>query len=140
MAQIPVIKNFRPEDYENLDAKFASNLNIITEAVVNALSGNLNFTNIAGDIYSRQIINKNTTISASSPLRLPWIKSLPPAAVTCGGIWRRGADSSTSLGLTIFVEWDYDSSAKQLIIKKINGLTLPDSTYDYEITLLCYCK
>lgn len=140
MAALPPIKRFRTEDYENLDEKFIINLNIIVESLINAVSGNLNHQNIAGDIFERKDILKNTTISPSSPLKIQWTKSLPPASVVCGGIWKRGADSTSALGLTISIEWDYDTAAKILLIKRINGLSIPDAVNDYQITLKCDCK
>ena len=123
-----------------MDEKFIANLNIITESLVLALSGNLNHQNIAGEIYVRQDILKNTNITPAIPLKLQWTKSLPPASVVCGGIWKRGSDSTTALGISVFLEWDYDSSSKTLLIKKITGLTLPDTLNDYQITIKCDCK
>lgn len=123
-----------------MDEKFIINLNIITESLVSAVSGNLNHDNLAAAIYPRVDILKNTNITPTIPLKLQWTKSLPPASVVCGGIWKRGADSTSALGVSIFLEWDYDSTTKTLIIKKVNGLTLPDTATDYQITIKCDCK
>lgn len=140
MANLPPIKRFRTEDYEGLDEKFIINLNIIVESLVLALTGNLNHQNIAGDIFERQDILKNTNITPTVPLKIQWKKTLPPSSVVCGGIWKRGADNTTALGVTVTVEWDYDAPNKILLIKKINGLSLPDTVNDYQITLKCDCK
>jgi hypothetical protein len=140
MANVPSIKRFRSEDYPGIDEKFLSNLNILTESIVNALTGGINFTNIAGDLFERKPIIKNTDISPSRPLKIQWTKALPPAAVFCGGIWLKGADQLTSLGLNITLDWSYDAEKKMLLIKKVNGLTLPSATNEYELTIVCFCK
>lgn len=140
MAALPPIKRFRTEDYEGIDEKFIESLNIVTEAFFQALNGNLNHVNIAGEIFERKDILKNTTISPDRPMKIQWQKALPPASVVCGGIWKRGADTRTALGVSVFVEWDYDASNQLILIKKLNGLSLPSATIDYQITFKCDCK
>lgn len=140
MASLPPIKRFRHEDYDGIDEKFIDNLNIITESLVLAMSGNLNHQNIAGEIFERRDILRNTPVTPGRPLKLQWTKTLPPASVVCGGIWKKGADSTSSLGLNITVEWDYDAPNKTVLVKAINGLSLPSASTDYQITLKCDCK
>lgn len=138
MATIPSLKRLVAQDYPEMDEKLISSINSFLEPIINALSGNINSANSFYCIYPRYTLMKNTNVTAALPLKLAWTKSFTPSAVVIGGIWKRGADSSTSLNITVSVEWDYDSAGKQLIIKKINGLTLPSASDDYEITFLCY--
>lgn len=139
MSSIPSIKRFRSEDYPGIDEKFLSNLNILTESMVNGFSGGLNFTNFAGDLFERKLISKNTDITPTRPLKIPWTKLQPPSAVMAAGLWLKGADVKTSLGLNITLDWDYDAEKKTLLIKRVNGLTLP-SANEYQLTIICFCK
>jgi hypothetical protein len=140
MAKIPPIKRFRSEDYPDLPAGFLQNLSLAIESMVFALDNFLNFDNISGDIYERVTIPLNTSITPDIPYLLPWRRKYAPVAVFPAGLWEKGADSRTALSLSPSLEWDYDSTQKQIIIKKINGLTLPSASVEYQITILAFCK
>lgn len=140
MGKIPPIKRFRSEDYPDLPATFLQNLSQAMEAVVNTLDNFVNFDNMSAQLYERASIPVNTTVSAAVPYLLPWSRKYSPVAVVAGGIWIKNSDSKTTVGQSISIEWDFDSTNKQLIIKAINGLTLPSATNEYQITIIAYCR
>ena len=140
MGKIPPIKRFRSEDYPTLPAAFLQNLSSAIEAVVNTLDNFVNFDNVSGQLYERVTISKNTSVTASLPFLLPWTKKYTPVAVFSAGLWVKGSDAKTSIGQLVSLEWDFDSTARQIVIKAINGLTLPSTTIDYQITIIAYCR
>jgi hypothetical protein len=140
MAKLPPIKRFRSEDYPDLPAGFLQNLSLAIESMVFALDNFVNFDNISGDIFERVTIPLNTSITPDIPYLLPWRRKYAPVAVFAAGVWQKGADSKTALSVSPSLEWDYDSTQKQIIIKKINGLTLPSASVEYQITILAFCK
>lgn len=139
MAKIPPIKRFRSEDYPDIPANFLSNLSLALEAVVGALDRFINWDNVSGQLYDRVTIPKSQTISPSTPFLLPYEHRYPPVAVVMGGIWLKGADAKTSLAVNVTIEWDYDSTNRQIIIKALTGISQPLSA-DYQITLLAFAR
>lgn len=140
MGKLPPIRRFRSEDYPDLPAAFLQNLSIAIEGIVHALDNFVNFDNISGDIYDRVSIPINTSISPEVPFLLPWRRKYTPTALLPAGVWAKGADSKTALSVSPSLEWDYDSTQKQIIIKKINGLTLPSASVEYQLTIVAFCK
>lgn len=140
MGKIPPIKRFRSEDYPTMPATFLQNLSQAIEAVVNTLDNFVNFDNVSGQLYERVTISKNTSVTPTLPFLLPWNRKYTPVAVLPGGLWIQGADARTSIGQLVSLEWDFDSTARQIVIKAINGLTLPSATIDYQITIIAYCR
>lgn len=135
MAKLPVLKRLSPEDFKELPRKFLDAINAFFEPAYTALNGNLTFSeNISGQI-SVITLPKNTTVSTSSPLKFLWNKPLPPVAVWVGGVRNRDSDAVVG-SAAIQVEWRYDSSNKQINIVKIHGISLPDASYHYILTLV----
>lgn len=139
MAKIPPIKRFRSEDYPDIPANFLSNLSMAVEALVGALDRFINWENISGQVYDRVTIPKSQTISPSTPYLLPYDHRFPPIAVILGGIWLKGSDASSALNVNVTVEWNYDSTKKQIVIKALTGIAQP-LTADYQITLLAFAR
>ena len=136
MGQIPPIKGFPEEDYPKLPANFLNNLSSTIRILANTLTKAVNFQNISGENFSRVYLQIGRTITPGDPLRVQFSdnQKTPPVAVWCSGIWRKNMDSSDSIGAVVTIEWDYDSVTRQLIIKRINGITQPFAV-DYEITI-----
>lgn len=134
MGKLPPIKTFRGEDFPGVPANFLDKLSGAMEAVFTTLKRYVNFENISGQMWERQVLLKGTSVSPSAPFLLPYDHIYPPAALVLGGIWIKGTDSKTSIGSVVTLEWDYDPGNKQIIIKAVNGLSQPFAN-DYQITL-----
>lgn len=135
MAKLPTIKKLSGEDFPNVPKKLLDVLNQVFEPFFNAINGNLNFKeNISGQKIT-VTINKGTTVSPTIPLKFAWSKPSPPTAVWIGNIQRKDF-TNTGATAAIGIEWFYDASAKQVNITKLFGITTPDATYTYYLTLV----
>lgn len=146
LGKIPPIKRFRSEDYPTIPANFLNNLSIAVETIINTLDNFVNFDNMAAQVWERIAINTNDPqISATSPLRLAWNRKYYPATLSIGGVWLKNADLNTApLGVAVTVEWDFDSTQKQIVIRGLNGLPTTGSPAkygaDYQITFFSFCR
>ena len=144
LGKISPIKRLRAEDFPGSDPKLLSVLSQTLELFATTLDGYVNFENISGQIYERQDIVKDTgEITASNPLRLAYKKKYTPIAVMCAGVWVKNSDSKAAkLGYNITLEWDFDSSNRQIVIKGVNGLPVTSSKYtsNFQITVIAFAR
>lgn len=135
MAKLPAIKKLTKEDFKNVDEKFIDALNQILEAQYTAINRGLTFKdNLSGDVLT-VTIEKGRTINTSNPLKVSWSLKPAPTAVWIGSITKSNS-ATTGATNAPAIEWYYDSANKQICINKVYGITNPDTTNTYSLTIL----
>jgi hypothetical protein len=106
------------------------------EAQYNALNKGLNITDNFDGQVTTVTIEKGSTISVSNPLKFAWTRRSVPTSVVLGKITKSNSTVTGSTTMPGF-EWEYDATNKQIRIIKVFGITNPDTTYTYTLTLHC---
>lgn len=135
MAKVPTLKRLSPEDFPKIDRKFLDSLNQYIEASYTNLNAGLTIKENFNGQISTVTVEKGMTVSSSAPLKFSWTKADAPVAILIGKISK---SDSVVTGATYApqIEWYYDSTNKQVCIVKIYGITNPDTSYSYSLTLV----
>lgn len=130
MAKLPTIKRLLTEDFPDQKwiGKLLQPLNQFMDTVVSALNGNLTTDNLKASISTYEHVNTSGTIN-----QLKVGLGTAPKHVTVGNVV--GQDGATING-PVWVDWTYDHSNDQIIVKTAYGLSTINGKYD--ITLMIY--
>lgn len=128
MAKIPVIKRLAKEDFKNIDEKLLNTLNTIFESLYNVANNGISYNENMASAILEYTTEKYQTVSSTTPLKILWPRNTPPKALWIGNITEVDAtESNVATSSAPSIEWYYSGENKQVVIKKIYGLTLDGS-------------